>query len=135
MKYRTTNKAIQREQYIADVHYCGLQEVLSAAGYSPFAYHCGVYGWNWDAWRVGGVVLVGGYRSLPHEKNTYCGRRIVRYYEQQFIAREAAQCPKYDYDKRKKIAEGILSEFIEVITDSAKAAKLLQQIKEEEAQL
>lgn len=64
MKVRCTGKQIKdgaRVVYAAP--YCSLQNALAAA--EPFAYGCGVYGWNWDAYEIApGVVLTTGYRAI-----------------------------------------------------------------------
>ena len=71
MKFKTTNKAI-KENYskIVRIGYCDLQTLLR--GLEPFAYNCGVYGWNADFYNLDGVIICTGYRSLigesiPHE--------------------------------------------------------------------
>lgn len=35
---------------------------LKEKGFSPVGYGCGAYGWNYDVYEVGGVVIVAGYR-------------------------------------------------------------------------
>lgn len=38
---------------------------VKKAGYIPFAYNAGVYGWNYDVYYIGGFnYLVHGYRPL-----------------------------------------------------------------------
>lgn len=33
--------------------------------HEPVGYNAGVYGWNWDAYEVGGVVICAGHRNKP----------------------------------------------------------------------
>lgn len=35
---------------------------LKEKGFSPIGYGCGVYGWNYDVYEAGNVVIVAGYR-------------------------------------------------------------------------
>lgn len=35
---------------------------LKEKGLSPIGYGCGVYGWNYDVYEAGNVVIVAGYR-------------------------------------------------------------------------
>lgn len=59
----TTNKVIR-------VGYCGCQTLLN--GLNAYAYNSGVYGWNWDAYDIGGGVTVcTGYRNLTGESVQY----------------------------------------------------------------
>ena len=65
-KYRTTAKAI-RDAMRAGVPtvalgYCELQCLLGCA--DPEAYTAGVYGWNFDVYRLGGLTICTGYRGM-----------------------------------------------------------------------
>lgn len=64
MKYKTTAKAI-REGYskIISIGYCAAQNLL--APFSPTAYTCGIYGWNFDLYEFNGVAICTGYRGMP----------------------------------------------------------------------
>jgi hypothetical protein len=63
MKFKTTNKQIKNNYgYIVRVGYCDLQDLLHGA--EPFAYTCGIYGWNADFYNIDGVCICTGYRSL-----------------------------------------------------------------------
>lgn len=65
MKLKTTTKAIKDGSCrIYQVGYCELQTLLRQQ--SPFAYTHGSYGWNYDAYDLGGgVTLCTGYRGMP----------------------------------------------------------------------
>ena len=67
MKFRTTNKQIKNNYgYIVRVGYCDLQDLLTYK--EPFAYTCGVYGWNADFFDLDGICICTGYRSLVGER-------------------------------------------------------------------
>lgn len=70
-KIKMTNAKLNASNNkIIRVGYCGLQNLLS--GLDAYAYNSGVYGWNWDAFDIGGGVTVcTGYRSLTGEKVHY----------------------------------------------------------------
>lgn len=71
MKLKTTTKAIKSgSARIYQVGYCDLQTLLRSQ--SPFAYTCGLYGWNYDAYDLGGgVTLCTGYRGMPGARLDY----------------------------------------------------------------
>jgi hypothetical protein len=63
MKYKTTAKEIRNSSApVIAISYCGAQALLNYR--SPEAYTCGVYGWNFDVYRVHGVVICTGYRGM-----------------------------------------------------------------------
>ena len=63
-KTKTTKKDIRRiagGRPILSADYlvsCYLKE----KGFSPIGYNSGAYGWNYDVYEAGGVVIVAGYR-------------------------------------------------------------------------
>lgn len=65
-KYRTTAKAIRDAMRAGTptvaLGYCELQSLLSCA--DPEAYTAGVYGWNFDIYRLGGLTICTGYRGM-----------------------------------------------------------------------
>lgn len=65
-KYRTTVKAIRDAMRAGTptvaLGYCELQSLLSCA--DPEAYTVGVYGWNFDVYRLGGLTICTGYRGM-----------------------------------------------------------------------
>lgn len=62
MKVRITRKDLKREfvVYLPEAQNL-LTRLVGIADY----YNCGIYGWNWDAWKIEGIVFVDGYRSFP----------------------------------------------------------------------
>ena len=81
MKLKTTTKEMRQFYRILQVGYCELQFLLNAV--SPFAYTCGVYGWNADYYEIDGVLIATGYRSMPQSKNVTCDYKLVRKYDDQ----------------------------------------------------
>ena len=66
MKYKTTAKAIRAgNAKVIAISYAAAQALLNYR--TPEAYACGVYGWNFDVYRVGcpSVVICTGYRGMP----------------------------------------------------------------------
>ena len=47
---------------VIKVGYCDLHYLLSYE--QAFGYNAGVFGWNWDAYNLYGVIIVTGYRNL-----------------------------------------------------------------------
>ena len=64
MKIKMTNKQLQAiNKRVIAVGYCGAYYLMR--GVDEYAYNRGVYGWNWDAYDIGGGVTVcTGYRNL-----------------------------------------------------------------------
>ena len=66
MKKRTTHKSIKAlPEPKLRVGYCSLQRLLR--NHKPFAFTAGVYGWNYDAYDLDGLVITTGYRNMPGE--------------------------------------------------------------------
>lgn len=103
MKIKTTRKQMEQYNRIVRIGYCDAQEMLKYR--SPFAYSCGVYGWNGDYYEVDGVLIATGYRSLPSSKNVKCEYEDIRRFEGEA---EKAQT--------KDAIESVLNKFIEYIT-------------------
>ena len=63
MKLKTTNKQIRANFYeVLSIGYCEAQYLLNYK--NPFAYTCGVYGWNADFYEIGIVCISTGYRPI-----------------------------------------------------------------------
>lgn len=104
MKLKTTAIEIKQNSHrIATIGYCEAQHLLKYK--SPFAYTCGVYGWNADYYMVDGVTIATGYRGMPSSKNTNCDYKTVRKYDDMASKAETA-----------KEIDGILEQFIAEIT-------------------
>lgn len=101
MKFKTTRKAIANgSSNIVSVGYCGLSTLLRY--HSPIAYTCGVYGWNFDVYKVNGLTICTGYRGMP-------GRTANNVHKYEEAAREAAK--RLDWKEAKQEIERLLAEF------------------------
>ena len=60
---KITRKDLQGKTVVQG-HDGSLQGVLRML--DKIGYNAGVYGWNWDCWKVGRYYVVSGYRSFPH---------------------------------------------------------------------
>ena len=86
------------------VGYCDAVNLLRYS--SPFGYACGVYGWNFDAYEVGGVAICTGYR--PAGKSVKYD--LLREYEAK--AEKIAKRKNWKREtKARKVAE-LLREFV-----------------------
>lgn len=71
MKIKMTNKQLQAGNRRV-VAICYEQAPYLLHGVNAYAYNCGVYGWNWDAYDIGGGVTVcTGYRNLTGARVKY----------------------------------------------------------------
>lgn len=67
MKFKTTTKAIREGACnVRCAGYCDLSHLLR--GHEPIAYTCGVYGWNYDVYKVYGITICTGYRGMPGKR-------------------------------------------------------------------
>lgn len=102
MKYKTTRKAIVNGCYnVKCAGYCELQNLLR--GVEPTAYTCGVYGWNFDVYKLDGLTICTGYRGMP-------GPHVKDSTEYEAKAREIWDDYKRPYDERKAEVEKLLEE-------------------------
>ena len=93
MKYKTTTKAVKEGYYhIIPVGYCELQSLLKYK--RPNAYTCGVYGWNYDVYDIGGRAIVTGYRGMPSKNVKNVSYTIAKKYEQLSEGADAGTCDK-----------------------------------------
>ena len=68
MKLKTTNKQIKANfAKIVRIGYCDAQYLLSYK--KPFAYNCGLYGWNSDFYQIGNACISTGYRPIGERVN------------------------------------------------------------------
>lgn len=88
---------------VVRVGYCGAQNLLR--GVDAFASNAGVYGWNWNAYNLGGVVIRTGYRNLTGE--TVNGLRAWNE-----RAREVCEAA-HDWREREERLNALRAEFVE----------------------
>ena len=63
MKAKTTKKQIKANfNTVISIGYCEAQYLLQYK--NPFAYNCGVYGWNCDFYEINNVCVSTGYRPI-----------------------------------------------------------------------
>ena len=105
MKTKVTLKEI-RNGYntILSINYCGLQTLLNHK--SPFAYNCGLYGWNCDFYDVDGVCLCTGYRSIGIRPDY----KLIKLYEQKAEKLNLNRNLSYEVIERRMTK--LLSEFV-----------------------
>ena len=108
MKFKTTAKAIRNsgEKTIA-ISYCGAQYLLRYR--EPIAYTCGVYGWNFDVYRVYGVTICTGYRGMPGIDPDYI---TLRNYENE--AARIAHDNGLSREEKERKTEELLKSFCEI---------------------
>lgn len=100
MKYKTTRKILLQnydKKTALAVSYCDASYLLR--GFEADSYTCGVYGWNFDAYDIDGVLITTGYRNLIGKSP-----RFVREFE-----KKAEKIFSWDnpdsYDKKIKKAQ------------------------------
>lgn len=112
MKFKTTSKELRNKvasKYLFKCGYCDLQHLLHFT--SPIAYASGVYGWNYDVYKIDDIYITTGYRSMVGQSIDY---EVTRKYEEQ--AREILNTwGKYEYEEKKELVNKLLKEFINEI--------------------
>lgn len=64
---KVTRTEINKEKMVA-LSYCQCQTILDMFGYEyKIGYNSGVYGWNYDLYRINGVDVVTGY-NVPYSQ-------------------------------------------------------------------
>lgn len=67
MKFRTSKKFIMESgEKVYSTGYCEMQNLLHYE--EPIAYTSGVYGWNYDVYKVDGIIICTGYRGMPGQR-------------------------------------------------------------------
>ena len=103
MKLKSTRKEIAdnfAKIYLIDYKYGFLPEA--------FAYNSGYIGWNWDAYDLGNICLIKGYRSFPkHKLLPKSAQKIVDEYKKEIIDAK--------FEDQQKIDKKYLNKFIEAL--------------------
>lgn len=96
MKIKTTTKQLKEFYGVKNAinisAFCQLRNLLDVAGVYPFAYTAGVYGWNFDAYDLDGVLLIYGDRG---------GFGKVAAYDDKIENKAREMVQKYGYKLRK----------------------------------
>ena len=102
MKLKATRKKITdnfAKIYLIDYKYGFLPDA--------FAYNSG-YAWNWDAYDLGNICLIEGYRSFPkHKLLPKSAQKIVDEYEK--------KSTNTTFEEQQKIDKEYLDKFIEAL--------------------
>lgn len=110
MKFRTTQKAI-RDGY-AKIYRCGYGDLQNLFRHTDaIAYTCGLYGWNFDVYDVGGVAITTGFRGMLGER---IPSELIRKYESK--AKKAIERANFDYKKTRSALDKLIAKFIEELT-------------------
>ena len=103
MKLKATKKEITNnfsKIYLIDYKYGFLPDA--------FAYNSGYMGWNWNAYDLGGICLIEGYRRFPKCKLLpKSAQKIVDEYEK--------KSSDATFKERSKIDKKYLNKFIEAL--------------------
>ena len=105
MKLKATKKTITdnfSKIYLIEYKYGFLPDA--------FAYNSGYMGWNWDAYDLGNICLLEGYRSFPKCKRLpKSAQKIVDEYKKEII--------DATFEDQQKIDKEYLDKFIEALND------------------
>ena len=105
MKLKATRKDIANnfsKIYLIDCKYGFLP--------APFAYNSG-YAWNWDAYDLGNICLINGYRSFPkHRRLPESAKQIIKDYRKEFLEAKFEEQPKIDKKYLDKFIEALLND-------------------------
>lgn len=93
---------------ILSCSYCSLQNLL--INHAPIAYNCGVYGWNWDAYRINGVTICTGCRNTIGKRIDFCD--IVEYENR---ARRILDDYTIPFQTKQEQVEKLLAEFMKKV--------------------
>ena len=105
MKLKATKKEITNnftKIYLIDYQYGFLPDA--------FTYNSGYLGWNWNAYNLGDICLIDGYRSFPkHKLLPQDAKKIVEEYEREVDGAT--------FSDRVNIDKKYLDKFVEVLSN------------------
>ena len=105
MKLKATKKTITdnfSKIYLIDYKYGFLPDA--------FAYNSG-YAWNWDAYDLGNICLLEGYRNFPkHKSLPKSAQKIVDEYERKVTALTFEDQQKLDKKYLNKFVKALLND-------------------------
>lgn len=108
MKLKATKKEIRSSNnIILKIGYCNAQTLLSRL--EPFAYSCGIYGWDCDYYNIDNIIISTGYRPIGQSINY----DLVREYDNQ--AQKISSNYDLSYDEQLKKISKLLKEFIKEV--------------------
>ena len=105
MKLKATKKEIAdnfAKIYLIDYKYGFLPDA--------FAYNSG-YAWNWDAYDLGYICLIKGYRSFPqHRRLPESAKQIIKDYEREVAGATFKEQQKIDKKYLDKFIKALLND-------------------------
>lgn len=109
MAFELRRKDVVNESgYKFAVGYCGMQNLLHFQ--DRLGYTHGVYGWNFDVYKIGDCVISTGYRGMVGKSVDY---DLLREYE--LKAEKIVYDIKKPYEEQKQEVNALLYEFLEKI--------------------
>ena len=76
----------------------------------PFAYNSDYLGWNWNAYDLGNICLIKGYRNFPKYKQLpESAKKIIEEYDEEVASA--------NFSERVKIDKKYLNKFIEALSN------------------
>ena len=106
MKLKATRKEITN-------NFNKVYRINYAYGFLPdaFAYNSGYMGWNWNAYDLGNICLIYGYRSFPkHKRLPESAKKIVDEYKKEYLDAKFEDQPKIDKKYLNKFVEALLND-------------------------
>lgn len=101
---RITRNEINKNNMVV-LSYCQCQTILNLFGYDhKVGYNSGIYGWNYDLYRICGIDIVTGY-NVPYIK--YSNEKI----KNKLVALENEIRDNYDYSKFEEYEKRFLKIF------------------------
>ena len=82
-------------------------------GFLPdaFAYNRGYLGWNWNAYDLGNICLIEGYRNFPKYKLLpESAKQIIKDYEQEVASANFSEKVNIDKKYLDKFIEALLND-------------------------
>ena len=103
MKLKVTRKEITNnfsQIYLIDYKYGFLPDA--------FAYNSGYMGWNWDAYDLDNICLIGGNRSFPKYK-------LLPKSAQKIVDEYKKECINAKFEDQQKINKKYLNKFVKAL--------------------
>lgn len=88
--------------------YCELQHLFNFCGSYKLGYNAGVYGWNYDAYKIDDIIIATGYRTPK-------GKRIDRELTSAIDEKARHIARTYAYDEGKAEIEKLVKELLEAL--------------------
>ncbi len=106
MKEKEVRNIVEFADVALCVSYCGAAYMLE--GLPPTGYTAGVYGWNYDVYEFGGIVVCTGYRRIKGIWTTESQELVKQYNDR---ARRVVESRSADWNVKKSILADIRREF------------------------